>query len=226
MGDGTKVTRLSPVPIGPPSWKWREVAGTSHTCAVRQNGFLYCWGSGYAGQLGTGDTEDRLVPTRIGDAIQWQSVTAGSAFSCAVALDASGWCWGDNTAGELGTGDRSSRLVPARMVGRGSWSRIVAGSQFTCGARTDGTLWCWGYGPNGQLGIGDIEGEPQRSRPAQVEPDVTWMAATAGTFHACAQHLNGKLQCWGANFFGQLGDGTRDQRTTPHKVHAPRGRDR
>ncbi len=53
---------------GSGAWSdWVSIkAGNSHTCGVRTNGNLYCWGSPSSGKLGDGQTAvDRLYPVRI-----------------------------------------------------------------------------------------------------------------------------------------------------------------
>ena len=54
-------------------------------------------------------------------------------------------------------------------------------------------------------------------------PDLVWISpsvriaqdVTVGPMHACALLEEGDVACWGSNTNGQLGDGTREDRTTP-----------
>ena len=44
---------------------------------------------------------------------------------------------------------------------------------------------------------------------------------SAGDNHACALKSDGTVACWGGNSFGQLGDGTNQDRKLPVLVVAP-----
>ena len=53
--------------------------------------------------------------------------------------------------------------------------------------------------------------------PTEASGDIVQVAS--GSSHTCALSTGGGVQCWGANFYGQLGDGTTDSRFTP--LHVP-----
>jgi alpha-tubulin suppressor-like RCC1 family protein len=96
--------------------------------------------------------------------------------------------------------------------------QITAGPGHTC-AVTGGTAHCWGANGSGQLGDGTTD---QRTTPTPVSGLSGATAITAsGMFagsHTCALLSGGTARCWGANFAGQVGDGTTGQRTTPTPV--------
>jgi len=48
-------------------------------------------------------------------------------------------------------------------------------------------------------------------------------AVTLGSQYSCALHTDGTVSCWGRNQYGQLGDGTLTQRTSPVQVAGPGG---
>lgn len=91
---------------------WRDVsAGEGHTCALKADGSLWCWGLDDFGQLGTGDTLDRGTPSRIGSEL-WMTVSAGSEITCAIRDDGSLWCFGLDATGRMGVPLETS-TVPA-----------------------------------------------------------------------------------------------------------------
>jgi alpha-tubulin suppressor-like RCC1 family protein/sugar lactone lactonase YvrE len=62
LGDGTLVSRPTPVPVPGLSDGLRVTAGKTHTCALTSAGAVTCWGDDSAGQLGDGTLVSRTVP--------------------------------------------------------------------------------------------------------------------------------------------------------------------
>ena len=84
-----------------------------------------------------------------------------------------------------------------------------------------GTAYAWGANFDGQLGDGTTTG---RTTPVPVHlPAGTYTAVAAGEFHSLALAQDGHVLSWGNNQFGQLGDGTTVNRTTPDQVSLPAG---
>jgi alpha-tubulin suppressor-like RCC1 family protein len=86
-------------------------AGFTHTCTLLRDGHVRCWGSGFWGRLGYGNTNsigDDETPASVGDvflggtAIQ---IAAGDAHNCALLAGGNVRCWGANDAGQLGYGN-------------------------------------------------------------------------------------------------------------------------
>ena len=58
-----------PAEIPAPAGTWRVVsAGDRHTCGIRTDGTLWCWGSNERGELGQAadDALDTTVPVQVG----------------------------------------------------------------------------------------------------------------------------------------------------------------
>jgi alpha-tubulin suppressor-like RCC1 family protein len=65
--------------------------------------------------------------------------------------------------------------------------------------------------------------QDMRCLPTEPPPSACAMAIGAGDSHSCAIRKDGTAWCWGSNGFGQLGDGTTDDRITPVEVSAGPG---
>jgi alpha-tubulin suppressor-like RCC1 family protein len=170
-------------------------AGAFHTCIVRRSGVVSCWGKNVDGQLGDGTSVRRSTP---GDVLGVANVVQLSISSDnAVARTASGtvFQWGNTVR----TPATVSSLTDAQF--------IAAGDNTTCARRTSGETVCWGRNSDGQFGDGSV--------------DVTGIATPTplaylrnapffepGFRHFCAKLESGVVVCAGANFFGQMGNGT------------------
>jgi len=54
-----------------------------------------------------------------------------------------------------------------------------------------------------------------RNTPVEVSGITTAKSIAVDNHHACALLTGGTLKCWGNNYYGFLGDGTTEVRTTP-----------
>ncbi len=196
---------------------WAKVAGgRNHTCGVRTDRSLWCWGNNGDGSLGLGDTTDRRVPTRVGTDLDWAKIGTGAYHTCGVRADRSLWCWGNNGDGQLGLGDETNRLVPNRVGTDLDWVEISTGVYHTCGVRADRSLWCWGSNGAGQLGLGDTT--LTRLVPTRVGTDLDWAKISTGADHTCGVRTDRSLWCWGLNDRAQLGLGDLTDRLVPTRV--------
>jgi uncharacterized repeat protein (TIGR01451 family) len=220
LGDGTTTSRLTPVGIvGLTGGVAAFAAGSSHTCALATSGAVKCWGANGAGQLGDGTTTSRLIPVSVsGLNTGVIALTAGSGHTCALTSSGGVKCWGRNDYGQLGDGTTMNRLTPVDVSGLTSGVvEISAGYAHTCAVMSAGGIKCWGLNWFGQLGDGTTTSH-------YIPMDVVGLAdsaiaVTALNNHAtCALMIGGRVQCWGLNVYGQLGDGTTTDRLTPVNV--------
>lgn len=220
LGDGTTVSRYAPVAVsGLASGVTGVSLGRAHSCAVAAGGALKCWGDNTFGQLGDGTKVSRHAPVAVsGLSSGVQSVAASHYHTCAVASGGAAKCWGDNGFGQLGDGTTVSRFTPVAVLGMTSGVQSVsAGSSHTCALLTSGALKCWGRNSFGQLGDGSTVNKLTPTAVSGLDAGVQSVAT--GSHHSCAvTTAGGAMQCWGYNAYGQLGDGTKEQRATPVNV--------
>ena len=190
----------------PPPGGWKAVAaGADHTCAIHDDGSLWCWGRDDYGQLGLGDgVVEQDAPRRVGDA-KWSALATGDFSTCGIQPDGSLWCWGANTFGNL-TGAAAKQTLPMLIAG-GTYAAVSAGEYDTCAIKGDGTLWCWGDDYYGELGDGDTA---TKVMPTPVMTTLTFTQLAVGDGHACAIASDGTLWCWGYNLYGEVGNDNND----------------
>ena len=105
-------------------------------------------------------------------------------------------------------------ITPAAKL---TFRQISAGYAYNCGVTANSVAYCWGYNYNGQLGIGNREGpencseyypEPCSTRPLRVAGGLAFRTVSAGANHTCGITTSNAVYCWGANAYGELGNGT------------------
>ena len=203
-------------------------AGKDFTCAdvnADQPG-VACWGSNVNGQLGA-DTADpgpfngpfdlvQAAGQATDKGLYLSNATCGAEFACALGPDGSAWCWGANDAGQLGNSSAGTASNGATKIDGHLFTQLTAGARHVCGVKADNSVWCWGSGAQGQLGTGDTKGSAlpvmidmltaPGDRPLALGNDFT---LALGTNDAKSP------SSWGANLFGQLGNGTNGDAPTP-----------
>ena len=202
-------------------------AGFLHTCAVKNNGTVWCWGGNRHGELGFDAppppddywSHATLNPQRVPGLTGVVSVATGFAHTCALKNDGTVWCWGDNRDGQVDPPSGNRRIedpqqvigTPRQVVGLPAVSKITAGDSHTCAiAYYDSSVWCWGKNDDGQLGNSYRDADYYRSHehhrgPSPVVSLGRVRSITAGWRHTCALTNSGDVKCWGDNFCRQLG---------------------
>lgn len=207
-------------------------AGERHTCAVKSNGDLYCWGANSDGQLGTGNTSDSAKATLVQaassvDFADTHSVSAGKAHTCALKSDTGGnetlMCWGDNSKRQLGYGTDTDtdQVYPVEVIDGDSNPlvspvQIAVGSEQSCALLATNAVYCWGANDAEQSGVDDGGSNPTVLNPTLLS-DVNGgqpagiVRVALGATHGCAILADQKMTCWGSGANGKLGnDGTAD----------------
>ncbi len=219
LGIGTTIDQSTPVDvIGLSDGVVSVAAGGWHTCAVTTSGGVKCWGHNGSGQLGIGTTIDQFTPVDvIGLSSDVVSVSTGEYHTCALTTSGGVKCWGNNNHGRLGDNTTTHHQSPVDVNGLTSGGKSVsAGGSHTCAATTAGEVKCWGYNVYGQLGDGTTTDRHSPVDVSDLSSEV--ISVSAGIFHTCGVTTTGELKCWGNNEYGQLGDGTATDQSTPVDV--------
>jgi alpha-tubulin suppressor-like RCC1 family protein len=210
-------------------------AGGGDSCAVLSGGRVECWGANDYGQLGDGTSRGpqscdgepcSAIPVPVAGITGGSAVAAGSDHACALLAGGAVDCWGYNFAAELGIGTSSGvqwctggewcSTKPLAVYGMASATAVVAGGDHTCVVVAGGGVQCWGYNSYGQLGDGTASG-PQvcywqlvqcAKTPIPVSAIAHATAVAAGGEHTCVLAASAAVSCWGANWFGDVGDGS------------------
>jgi alpha-tubulin suppressor-like RCC1 family protein len=154
------------------------------------------------------------------------AIAVGEDHVCALVGGGGVECWGYDFSAELGVGTSSGpqsctagqwcSTAPVAVVGIAGASALAAGGDHTCALVGGHGVECWGFNSFGQLGDGISTG-PQTcywnlvrcaKTPVAVSALAGATALAAGGDHTCAL-AGGRVECWGANWFGELGDGAR-----------------
>ena len=219
LGDGTNGDKQTPVQVRlnatPTFLTGASQVGTGdlHSCALKSDGTVWCWGRNMSGQLGDMTTMQRLFATQVVNLTGMSSVAVGWDHSCAVkASDGSVWCWGSNSNGQLGNGmmGNGANSTPVQVMNMTGATQVTAGELHTCVRKSDQTAWCWGRNNHGQLG-NDTMGDS--NVPVQVKyfqgtvKNLTGVTeVVAGQTHSCGRLGNTEVRCWGLGTSGQLGN--------------------
>ncbi|MYC43184.1 MAG: hypothetical protein F4X52_11645 [Acidimicrobiaceae bacterium] len=182
-------------PRSPPCDGFSDLdSGGQHSCAVRTNATIACWGNnqqsqadppdGYFKVIGTGWSHTCGIRTDNTIACwgtnwtgpndppsgEFKAISAGRSHTCGIRTDNTITCWGHN--------EHRQADAPA-----GQFTAISAGGSHTCALRTDNTITCWGH-----------NGYRQANAPAGQ-----FSAISASSHHSCAIGTDKAVTCWGDN---------------------------
>jgi alpha-tubulin suppressor-like RCC1 family protein len=221
LGNNSTIARSSPVSVTGGFTDWTQVsAGASHSLGVRANGTAWAWGLNdlFVSLLGDNTTVSKSSPVLIaGGFTDWTQVSAGQNHSLGLRENGTAWSWGFNTQGQLGDNSSVEKSSPVQVAGGFTdWIEVSAGGSHSLGLRENGTAWSWGNGQSGQLGNNYASGFPNKSSPVSVVGGFTdWIQLSTKNAANLGVRSNGTVWGWGGNFFGEIGDGTTINRSSP-----------
>ncbi len=219
LGDNTTLDSSIPKKISTISDVNRITGGDIHSTVLKDDGTVWTWGGNTYGQLGDGTTTDRYVPVQLQGITGLTTLAAGGSHTVALKGDGSIWAWGKNEFGQLGDGSKlyKDHFVPVK--GFASTLSVSSGAFHSIALKNDGTVWTWGNNSAGQLGNGTLDNVSLPQQIGLVHPMLTGITAvSAGAYHSLALKGDGTVWAWGANSYGQVGDGTNTNKDKPVQV--------
>lgn len=181
LGDNTRMDRNTAVTLAAPNNAVAIAGGGLHTCALRSDGSLSCWGNGEGGALGNGTWDDALARPRCPACSAWRDlppVATRAASACPMAASSALAA----TVGQLGNGSTNSSNVPLAVSGAHDVQALTTDGGHVCAQRSNGALWCWGSNTHGELGNGFAH-----SLPHPVPVTMPNIAAAGRWGIACVQ---------------------------------------
>lgn len=219
LGDATVLDKLMPTIIKEGT-KFIEVsAGGLFSLALDEEGNLWSAGANGVGQLGDGTTVDKntLVQITNSDGTKFTKISAGLTHSLAIDENGTLWTWGHNSKGELGNGTTTNSVTPIKIGEGTKVIEISAGNECSFAIDETGKLYAWGANEQSNLGTGD---EETKLSPVLIEGDILFkkVEASTGEGYTLAIDETGNLYTWGANTYGQLGNGSFESKKVPTKI--------
>ena len=227
LGDGSTIPSAYPVTVsGLPDTIDELSCGGYHACVSAPVEGISCWGSNDRGQLGDGTVADRVSAVGVVGISGTATMLSGGGYhTCALVSSGEVECWGGNQYGQLGQGSADGpetcgssacSTAPVGITSIAGAGAITCGLHHSCALIPGSGVRCWGRNSYGQLGDGTYTDSSVPVVAAGISGEIT--SISAGYFHTCAVDSGGGVICWGANAYGQLGDGTYEDRQTPVPV--------
>ena len=197
FGNGTLVTENSiPVRVAFLTDVVDIAAGSNHGVAVKSDGSVWSWGLRDWHQ----SNPDRF-PVRVMGLSDIVAVAAGDLYSLALRDDGRVFGWGEGSSGQLGDGSQGFRASPVQAAGLTAVRAIAAGGSASFAIKSNGDVAVWGTGPIG------LAGTSRRLTPTPV-PGLSNVEQVSVGGHGLARTTAGDVWFWGANAYGQAGNGT------------------
>ena len=171
----------------------------------------------YKANDGNSDSEVTVVTVNIVETpSSILQIASGRDHTCALYENKKIKCWGYNGFGQLGLGhthvigDNESPVSQGFVDVGSDVLQVSLGEYHTCALLEDKSVKCWGYNSNGQLGLGHRNSIGDDEKPSSISSlnlGESIRQIVTGHRFTCALTESGKVKCWGANNYGQLGLG-------------------
>lgn len=175
-------------------------AGYDHTCSIKADSTVQCWGANNVGQLGLGDVAVKTVPWVVPNLSSVVAIAAGGDHTCAIAgSDRNVVCWGASAVGQSGIKANVASPTKILIFGTGvpltGAVSVATGTTHACASTDDRKVYCWGTNAEFELGQADSTIISETARPLPGLSDAIALSARANV--TCALTQNGQARCWG-----------------------------
>ena len=200
--------------------------GGNHACGLTAAGAAWCWGDNFRGELGLGWPDYLTAPRD--SAVQpvggqtYVALRAAQESTCGLVASGDLYCWGGSEV----EGDGFTPHIV--QTGFGFTTLSVGGNgsgrDEVCANGADSTLYCFGYQVHNSLPQPTPAPVtfPGDSKATQIAVGALWQSLAGQPYtyalHHCAVGTSSAVFCWGSNDYGQLGDSSTVDRTTPAAV--------
>jgi alpha-tubulin suppressor-like RCC1 family protein len=185
------------------------VAGRYHTCALRSDGTVACFGRNSSAELGSAAVGTQsATPVNVAGISDAVAISAGrGSFTCALKSDQTVVCWGNNESGQLGTGQSTpsqtgtpQTVLTGQGTPLGHVLALRSGALHSCAIVEDGSVYCWGNNSYQQT-------SPDVSNvvyPATKQPGLSGvLMLSTSMYSTCSFSIDSSFKCWGSNSYGE-----------------------
>jgi len=207
--------RPTPMPVAGADQVTQLAAGSGHTCALRRDETVLCWGWNRFAQVGDGSVGGVRRPAAVAGLSSVVQLDAGSSHTCARRRDGSLLCWGFNEGGQIGDGTRGDLAIrprPTAVMGLRDVLEVAAGATRSAARTAPDTVWVWG---RNETPSRTDEPTPLPTRFGSFSGVVQLAPSSSFT---CVRLASGRVSCWGRGGLGALGNGSDRDQLAPTEV--------
>ena len=207
LGDGSTSSSTTPVTVSNLTGVAEISSGLDNACALLTRGTVECWGYNAQGELGNGSTTNSSIPVQVSNLTGVRSISSETLSTCALLSSGSISCWGSNIGEAVYGNTDVDSLTPITFTSISNVSQVANADSVSCVLLSSGTVECWGIGTAAVT-----------ESPSVVLGLTGATNISAGGDEACAELVSGQIYCWGSNQYGQLGNGSNVDSSTPVEV--------
>jgi len=214
LGNSTDIFVSSPKKIESIANAIKIAAGNSNSFVITQDKNAYSWGLNANGECGIGSYTNKITVTKAKFLSDVIDIKPGKNHTIALKSTGEVFATGSNLYGELGFGEQETRKINTfRKINLlSNVVEIGTGDSHSLALNKDGKLFTWGTNIYGNLGNG--QSQTQSNMPLEITGIQNIRYVTAGKGYSLLIDSANNVYVSGLNNLGQLGDGTKTDKTT------------